>query len=200
MSGNPLEAAKYATAKEGVLQLILDESDKRIAAQVQLMLSADTRATAVLSGCVTLATGGLGFAVSKLSSLDAMAWAALTLGLVGVAASVLALWAIWPQQIRPQGWSPEMFKDDLGKSKTDIQSEVAVLLQERIDANRDCARRLSNRIKGAMLLAALSPAAGLSTGLWVQGQVGWSVVAILMTGAALVWLSASLVPDAKTRA
>lgn len=165
MSSDPVDPVKYEAAKEGVLDLVLQESDKRIAAQVQLMLAADARATGVLSASIVLAAAGIGYAASKLGAPTPLFWGALVFGVLEAFAAFCALWALAPQSIDPPGWAPARFKTDLTKPKAQVQAEMAKFVQERIEGNRATSRRLAGRIRAALVLAALGPLSGLAAAL-----------------------------------
>jgi hypothetical protein len=190
VSSDGVDPDAYEQAKKDVLDLILTEANNRVAAQMQLMLAADARASGILAGCITLAAGGLGFAVSKLKDphLDALFVAALVFGIAEAVAAVAALTALWPASVAPQGWDPATFADDLGKSPERVKAEMARLLQGRIDNNRKAASRLAGRIKTAMLLAMEGPLVGLSAGLWAGGAGLWGqLLAVIAALVYVVW-------------
>ncbi|TAJ69922.1 MAG: hypothetical protein EPO51_20590 [Phenylobacterium sp.] len=196
MSDKSVDPSEYAAAKDGVLELILQEADKRVSAQVQLMLAADSRASGILSGCTTLAAAGIGFAVSQIAQRPPVFWASLTFGLVEAVAAILALSALWPTEIRPQGWAPAIFATDLNKEKPRVQAEIAKFLQDRIAQNRASADKLSGRVKAAMLFASLGPFTGLAAALWAIRYDGWAVAVTGLAVVALVWLGVPLIPGA----
>jgi hypothetical protein len=167
-----VDPARYATAEDDLLNLILQESDKRVGAQIQLMLGADQRANGLLAGCATLAAAGGGFAISQLKSatFDPLFYSSLAFGGIEACASMLALMALWPEPLKPQGWAPAQFAHDLAKPSKRIKAEMAMFMQGRIEDNRRCATRLSYRIKGAMLLAAQGPIIALSVGFFASGK------------------------------
>jgi hypothetical protein len=178
MSSDPVDPAEYEKADPLVLDLILQESDKRVGAQVQLMLAADTRASGILAGSIVLAAAGLGYAMTKLSDPTPLGWASFAFGACEVIAAFSALFALWPQAVDPQGWAPDRFATDLEKSKARVQAEIAHYLQRRIVRNREMATRLSRRVKVAMLAASMGPLVGLAAGLVAYKQyVGAAAVA-----------------------
>lgn len=196
MSDNAIDPVKYATAKDGVLELILQEADRRVAAQVHLMLAADSRASGILSGCTTLAAAGIGFAISQLVHMSPVSWASLVFGVTEAIAAIMALSALWPTEVRPQGWAPATFRTDLQKSKTVVQAEMAKYLQERIENNRASADKLSNRVKAAMLLASQGPLLGLASSLWITNDRGWALIVSICSGLVFLGLGAALIPGA----
>lgn len=200
LSKNAVDPDKYENAKEGVLDLILEESDKRVGAQVQLMLAADSRASGILSGCVALAAAGVGFAVSQLADPSPLFWASLAFGAWEAVGACMALWSLWPEGVRPQGWAPVTFETDLGKTKVRVQAEMAAFLQDRIEKNRITADRLANRVKAAMLFAATGPIAGLVASLFAARMTGWAVVAGVICLIVVLRLGIPLIPGFKAHA
>lgn len=203
MSGNSVDPARYAAAEDGLLDLILAESDKRVAAQVQLMLAADQRANGLLAGCITLAAAGGGFAISQLKDgkLDPFFYASLCFSIVEALAAVSALMALWPEPLKPQGWAPGMFATDLNKKTKSVKAEIAQFMQERIESNRQCASKLARRVKWAMLLAAEGPLVAISAGLGTKGP-DFQVAAFCFGSAAvviLIALGAPLLPGSFAR-
>ena len=196
MSDDSLAPAKLAAAKDGVLDIILQEADKRVAAQVQLMLAADARASGILTGCTTLAAAGIGFAVTKLAAREPIFWASITFGVLEALAALLALGALWPVEIAPQGWAPRTFRTDLKKGKPTVQAEIAIYMDERILKNRNSADKLSGRVKGAMLIGSQGPFVGLCVALFASGHGGWSIAFSLLTIVPLLWLGIPLIPGA----
>jgi hypothetical protein len=196
VSEKSVDPIKFAAAKDGVLELILQEADKRVSAQVQLMLAADSRASGILSGCTTLSAAGIGFAVSQIAAREPIFWASLAFGLVEAMAAILALSALWPTEVRPQGWSPLLFAADLDKEKARIQAEVAKFLDERIAKNRASADRLSGRIRAAMLSAALGPFVGLSAALWANENAAWALIISVISAIVFLRLGVPLIPGA----
>lgn len=203
MSEAELDARKYAAADKELLELILHESDKRLAAQVQLMLAADQRASGVLAGTISLGAAALGFAVSQVRDgrVDALFWATISMGALEMLAACIALTALWPELVKPQGWSPASFRNDLAKTKVDVQGEIAVHLQGRIEENRRCAARLGRRMKAAMLTAAEGPIVGACLGLASSGRpyAAGAVAAGLVAVGLLIWLGAPLLPGSAAR-
>jgi len=167
-----VDPSAYETADDDVLKLIVEEADKRVAAQTQLMLAADARASGIMSACIALAAGGLGFAISEVKDRPPFFWAALVFGAFEAIGAAAALAALWPEEVRPQGWSPINFSKDLSKSPERVRAEIAKQLQARIEHNRGCARKLGRRVKAAMTLAVLGPIEALASGLFAFGQPG----------------------------
>lgn len=180
LANDPVDPVKYAAAKDGVLDLILQESDKRLAAQVQLMLAADSRATAVLSASIVLAAAGIGYAISKLEAPTPLFWGAIVFGVIEALAALSALWALTPQSVDPQGWAPKTFATDLQKPKSQVQAEMAKYLQSRIDKNRTTASKLAQRIRAALMLAALGPLAGLEASLIAANEVAFALITFVL--------------------
>lgn len=194
MSHNTVDLDAYAAADSDLLDLILEESDKRVAAQVQLMLAADARASGILSGCVALAAGGVGFAASQMSVGGSLFWAALAFGVVEALAACLALWALFPEPVNPQGWAPATFATDLKKPTNRVKAEVAKFLQVRIESNRTLAAKLSFRVKAAMLTATLAPIWGLAAALASDGQYVWAWPTAMVSLVVVGLLAASVLP------
>ena len=151
-------------AEAGVLILIVEESDKRIGAQVQLMLANDLRANGILAAAATLSAGAFALAASQLGR-DGNAHilaASVAIALLAMASGVGATWALWPTGVDIQGWSPHLFVPDIEakKSAHRIKAEIAAHNQKKLIDNDACNKKLTRRIRVAMLLLAASPLAG----------------------------------------
>jgi hypothetical protein len=154
----------FAKADDDTLALILNEGDKRLAAQVALMLSADTRANAILAGSVGLAAAGFAIAAGTIdkSGQGPLFAAALVFALMATVSAIAAVMALWPTGIAPQGWNPTLFGDDIAAGATPhaMRVEMCRQIAKRIGINRSCAATLTRRIRVSMILLAASPFAG----------------------------------------
>jgi hypothetical protein len=154
-------ADDFAGASAEVLDLIVCESDKRVAAQVQLMLANDQRANGILAAAATLAAAGLAVAGTQLGT-DAnwrLLSAATVFASLATMAAMAAVWALWPKGVEIQGWSPRLFVDDVRAKKDPLRmsAEIAALNQQKIAGNDLCNASLSRRIKVAMALLVAAP-------------------------------------------
>jgi hypothetical protein len=151
-------------AEAGVLDLIVEESDKRIGAQVQLMLANDLRANGILAAAATLAAGAFALAASQLGkdgNTHILA-ASVAVAVLALAATIAATWSLLPKPVDVQGWSPHLFVLDIQakKSAHRIKAEIAALNQEKLNANEILNKELARRIRWAMGYLAASPVAG----------------------------------------
>jgi hypothetical protein len=155
------KAADYLGADAEVLKVILDESDKRIGAQVQLMLAGDLRANGLLAASATLAAAGFAVGGSQMGfdGNEALRDASWWFGGFSTVAAAAAIWTIWPKAIHIQGWSPAQFVDDIAKKKTpsQVRAEITAHNQSKLTGNDACIRTLTRRARTAMVLLALAP-------------------------------------------
>jgi len=171
-------AAEFRTGRAALLKMILDESDKRINAQVQVMVASDARATGILAAAVALAAAAFALAASHTGDNEsALFWAALTFGTAAAASALAAVWALWPKAINVSGWSPRLFRNDMKKNLSAIRAEMIALNQSKILENDSCSSDLMRRVRLAMSLLALGPLAGAISG-------GLAIGTTLSTGAA----------------
>jgi hypothetical protein len=160
---NGESASDYIGAPQGVLKLVLDESDKRIAAQVQLMLASDLRSNGLLAASATLAGAAftvVGALIDTKTHVSLLVAAAAFGGLATLAAAA-AIWALWPMPVDIQGWSPAKLAGDIAKNKPEAQiwAEIVALNQAKIAGNDACNRKLSRRARVTMLLLLGAPVA-----------------------------------------
>lgn len=160
-------AEDYASADSSVLGLIAQESDKRIAAQVQIMLASDTRSNAVLAAAATLAAAGYAVAGSQLSPNGnyPLLIGASAFALMATAAAISAIWALWPTGVEVPGWSPRLFTGDIREKKTieQILAEIVAHNETKIAENEACNRKLAQRARTTMFLLGLAPIVGALT-------------------------------------
>lgn len=154
----------YVGAQADVLELIVGESDKRISAQVQLMLANDSRANGILAASATLGAAGYAVAGAQLG-IDGNIHLLIGAGafaLLATFATLAALWALWPIGVDIQGWSPRLFIGDVTEKKDlhQLKADVAALNQEKIRGNDKCNKDLSKRIRVAMSLLVAAPIVG----------------------------------------
>jgi hypothetical protein len=159
-----LKAADLTPESPETLLVILQESDRRISAQVQVMLATDSRSNTLLSASTALAAGAFGVAASQyptggFSPLVVGAAAFATAATVGAFA---AMWALWPEAIQLQGWSPRYLAPDVTEKKAHqvILAEMTVFNQEKISHNDRCNTKISNRGRLAILALASAPLVG----------------------------------------
>jgi hypothetical protein len=169
-------ADDYAGADLDFLRFLASESDKRVAAQLQVMLANDQRANGILAAAATLAAGGFAVAgtqTGKDGNPHLLA-ASIIFGIVASVAAIAAIWTLWPASVDIQGWSPRLFVGDLAKKKSPdlIAAEIAAHNQTKIAGNDRCNAELARRVKVAMIMLAASPAAG-AVALWISAATGY---------------------------
>lgn len=158
-----------------IVDLVLAESDKRIAAQIQVMLAADARSVGLLAASSTLAAAGLAVSASQISPSGnaALLVAAASFTAASVASSLTCAWALNPEHVNIVGWSPTLFEHDIksGKSFDVIKAEMIALNQEKMDENARTNSKISRRVRIAVALLALAPvfAAGALCGAKIGG-------------------------------
>jgi hypothetical protein len=168
-------AEDYAGADAELLKLLASESDKRVAAQLQVMLANDLRANGILAAAATLAAAGYAVAGTQLGK-DGNAHllaASIAFAVLASAAAIAAIWTLWPAPVEVQGWSPRLFVGDIAtkKSPDRIAAEIVAFNQEKIAANDRCNTKLALRAKVTMLLLCAAPIAG-GLALWVTSLCG----------------------------
>ena len=106
------EGLAAQTAEDQTLDFIIKESDKRVTAQIQIMIAKDSRSSTLLSVSITLASAAFGVAVSQYSpnKTSPLAAGAVVVALISAFASFAAIWALWPKDMNVQGWSPQLFE------------------------------------------------------------------------------------------
>lgn len=148
-------------ADDEILKFIVQESDKRISAQVQVMLSTDSRSNTLLSTSIALAVAAFGVSASQYPTqgFSPLVVGAIALAMTSIAASVSAITALWPAGLDIQGWSPILFENDLAQRKSlqMILEEIKKHNQDKINSNVESNKKISSRVKRTMLLLALSP-------------------------------------------
>ncbi|MDO9608651.1 MAG: hypothetical protein ACK4M2_08675 [Brevundimonas sp.] len=161
-----------------MLDFIREQSEKRLAAQAQLMASADSRANALLAASVALSAAAVATAVgqSDANGSPRLVWAAAAFASLTVGAAGLAVAALWPIPVHAVGWTGNSFIGDIKAGKTSrlIKAEIVAMLHARTERNRACASQLAVRVKGAMLCLSLAPPVGLAVGIY--DPCGWSGV------------------------
>jgi hypothetical protein len=155
------QASDYDGADENFLELILAESDKRIAAQLQIMLANDSRSNGLLAAAATLAAGAFAVAGSQLGkdgNLELLVGASV-FAIVASFAAIAAVWALWPVGVDVQGWSPRLFVPDISKQKSslDVKKSIASYNQTKIDDNDKRNKNLSVRTRVAMICVVAAP-------------------------------------------
>ena len=164
----------YAVASPRTKDLLMSEAEKRLAFQMSLFASSDTRAVGILSAAVTLgaaavALAGLGFEEQTIS------WPLVISGSAAVCltscSAYFALRALFPKATKPPGWYPSEFLDDLAKQKTlqTIKAEIIDHYEKRLRHNKTLKESLDKQIKKAMLLLAIAPLCALLTGALTIG-------------------------------
>ena len=166
---NNLEASDLARADMATLEFILAEADKRIESQVQLMLASDARANGLLAASATLAAAGLAVVGDRLKDhqLDALLWSAAAFLVFEVAAAAVCIATLWPVGIKPKGWEPSKFREDVAADVPliEIKRQVAAFANGRVRLNREAGAKATSMTRLAMVLLALGPAAGLLGGV-----------------------------------
>lgn len=159
-------AEDYVGADADLLAQILVESDKRISAQVQIMLANDTRSIGILAAAATLAGAGFALAGTEMGKdgYGPLLVASIVFGLAASASAVAAVWALWPVGLDVPGWSPRLFVPDIAawRPHLAIQRSIAALNQRKIADNDACNAKLGGRTRLAMILLCAAPIAGAS--------------------------------------
>jgi hypothetical protein len=158
------QAADYKGADEKLLTLIVDESDKRIGAQVQIMLANDARSNGLLAAAATLAGAAYAVAAAQLGKDGnfALLVGATVFAVMATAAAMVAVWALWPVGVDVQGWSPRLFVSNIEDQTPylTVQAEIAALNQSKLDDNDRCNKSLADRTRLTMTLVASAPVLG----------------------------------------
>lgn len=194
-----LKADDLAGASIAMLDLLAQESEKRLNAQAQLMISADARASAILAASVALTAAALAVAAqtfTKEEPLNPLAIMSATFALFTLTASVATFSALWPTRVQTVGWTAATLLKDIQSRKSEraMKAEMVVILHGRVKTNRECALRLGFRIKVAMLALTLAAPSAAAAGVYQPDGVGGLVAAVLaaLTLSGTVYFSETL--------
>jgi len=170
----------YAEVKSELRDKILIGAEKLVEAQVDLLKSADARATGLLAVCAALATGGIAFAAGNVKHDDPVYWAAIAFIVSSLAATLTAVWAVWPCKIRLPGWEPRTFLNDIEAEKPIalIEGEMSSLLQRRIDINDRILLQLGWRARISYVLIGSIPFSSLAGWMLCEPPRGVGVLII----------------------
>ena len=165
----------YAGAEPELLRLLASESDKRVAAQLQVMLANDLRANGILAAAATLAAAGYAVAGTQLGhdGNSHLLAAAIAFAVLASISAISAIWTLWPAPVEVQGWSPRLFVGDIADKKPfeRVTAEIVAFNQEKIASNDACNKLLARRAKVTMVLLCASPIAG-GLALWITTFFG----------------------------
>ncbi len=180
----------YAEAKNELREKVLIGAEKHVEAQVDLLKSADARATGLLAVCAALATGGIAFAAGNVKHDDPVYWAAIAFVASSLAATLAAVWAVWPCKIRLPGWEPRTFLHDIerGKPIALIEGEMSSLLQRRIDTNDRILLQLGWRARISYILVASLPFSCLAGWFLFKPPRGFGVLIIVLLALKLIYV------------
>ncbi len=161
---NDMKAAEFAAADSQTLALIVHESDKRIAALVQVLLATDSRSNTLLSATSALAAAAFGVAASQYPTqgLSPLVLGSAVFATCAASAAIAAVRALWPTEVDIQGWGPARFRSDLAAAKPYdlLLAEIAVHNQAKIDQNVQCNAMIADRVRLTMILLASAPLSG----------------------------------------
>jgi len=167
-------------ADRRLLRFIVNETDKRVAAQVPLFLSADARAVGLLASAATLAAAGVATAASTFGKPEqsVLFASAVAFSVTAVVASGLAVWSLWPCEVDMPGWEPDIFMDDISKGRTfsQVEPEIAALSQRRLDRQRRALLVLGTRARICMITLACAPIFAGSAGLFAANAPGIGIL------------------------
>lgn len=168
-----VKSVSAMSKKEKDLELqrfLREQSQVKLAAQLDLMKGADTRAQGLLTISVTLSGAALAAAVSKWGTAGAeiVFWAAVGFGLCAGFAGVAAVAALWPASIYIPGWQASQFKEELDRKEVwaDVEPKVTEALENRILDNAHFMRTHAWRTQLSMTLVGASPISGASAALF----------------------------------
>ena len=165
------------TAPDHLQKFSIRESEKRIQAQVQLMLAADQRALVVAGFGATIAALGLGALVTSndLNALNYLPYAAVCMGFAALIGAYLCWQAASPREIHPAGWDISDLKSD---AESEIEEgsfliEVVICYQQRIELNEGIMIQNNQQFRIGSAITFLSPLIGA-----LFGVVPWQTAAL----------------------
>lgn len=182
----------FTAADSALVDMLLQETDKRVAAQVDLLKAGDARALGLVAAGVAVAAAGVAIAAGTAGKMESsvLFWASTGLVAASLTSSSLAAWALWPCKVEPQGWDPDTFLDDAasGRPYTDIKIEAVALLQRRLDKNRLVSLILGSRAELALVALLSCPVLALILAGFAAGHIGWSIVGSALVVGIWIWL------------
>lgn len=180
----------YAEAKSELREKILIGAEKHVEAQVDLLKSADARATGLLAVCAALATGGIAFTAGNIKHNDPVYWASIAFVASSLLATLSAVWAVWPCKIKLPGWEPRSFLYDMEVNKPIalVEGEMSYLLQRRIDMNDRVLLQLGWRARISYILVASLPFSSLSGWFLFKSPRGIGVLILIFLALKLLYV------------
>lgn len=153
-------------AGEPVLKLIVEQAEKRLAAQCGFADAQDTRGTSLVNAAAALAAasvalGGGSYIAQK--AVEALTVGSLV-GLVGFTISAcLGLWALRSGGFHACGFYPDDFVQDLqaNRSTRDLYEDFALDLQIRLTDNKHALNRRGQRTDLAASVLIATPLVAL---------------------------------------
>ena len=184
--------AAFKVADDELVTMLMQEADKRVAAQIDLLKASDARATGLVAAGVAVAVAAIAIAASAAGKTDAVIlfWASTGLVAGAMLSTVLAVWALWPCKVEPPGWDPDSFLDDAKTSRkySEIKIEAVALLQRRLDKNRLTSLILGSRSELSLIALAGAPVSALALSAFASGQPGWGILCVVTLTGFVIWL------------
>lgn len=142
-------------------RVVLDQGEKKLAAQMQLALAADQKALIVAGFVFTLATGVIGYGASDSVETFGRVWGFST-GTMLLAAAAACLSAAWTRDITTVGnapnnwWSDNVDKRPLSKSLRNMSMHYDL----GVKSNHQMLKLNAGLFRGGVVLALLAPFLG----------------------------------------
>lgn len=157
-----------SNASESVLEIVVDQGERRLAAQCAFADAQDQRASAVVNASTALAGAAVALAAGAAASMKAGRAEYLSNPLVvGAAAAAvgfsiaatLALWALRSRGFHGAGYYPADFIQDVaaGKERRALLIDFALELQGRLSDNRSALEGRGDRFNAAAWTLAATP-------------------------------------------
>lgn len=144
---------------------LAQESDKRLATQLQILMASDLRVNTILVAATTLATGSFGLAVEQWADhrLSAPVVGSLAFGLAAALSALSAACALWPSKTEMMAWFPPDPQNALARdpSYRGVVSQFLTQNQSRIAANEGVLWRCANHTRWAIGFLVSAPFLGL---------------------------------------
>lgn len=182
----------FKAADDELVAMLMQEADKRVAAQIDLLKAGDARATGLVAAGVAIAVAGVAIAAGATGKAEAavLFWTAVGLATGAMLSTVLGVWALWPCKVEPQGWDPDTFIDDAKNARqySEIKIEAVALLQRRVDKNRLVAQILGSRSELSLIALSGSPICAFAASTFAANQPGWGILLIASMVGLFIWL------------
>ena len=151
---------------ESVLELIVDQAEKRLSAQCAFADAQDQRGTALVNAAAALAAAAValgGGSIAALGETTPVAIGGFVAMLGFTVAACIGLWALKSSGFHAVGFYPNDFTEDAQKKRTlrELREDFILDLQGRLTENGTSLDRRGRRIDRAAIAMILTPVAAM---------------------------------------